>query len=449
MRVRSALALAMFAALLSLGPATAGAASSGGRPLVIAITLSSEINPVSASFVSDSIDQAKSEHAAALVIELNTPGGLGSSMDDIVDDELNSPVPVIVYVSPEGARAASAGAVITMASDLAIMAPTTHIGAATPIDSSGQNIGSDLRRKVVNDSRAQMLSLAQDHGRNPVLAQRIVTQATEYTAQQAVADNLVEGIAPNLTALLNSVDGTTTTYTQKPIVLHTANAEVESFGMPWTLQLLNILIDPNVLYLIFLAGIVGLAYEVLNPGVILPGTIGVVCLILALFGFSTVPINWAGAALIVFGVFLLLLEGFVTSHGLIAISGIVALTVGGLLLFRTQGSLGETSPLLVIGIGALLGGLLAVVVTKVMAARHQPISAYGGGAAALLGQTAIARTALAPEGQVMVHGELWRAHIDDDVRVAAGDPVVINEVDGLVLHVKPRVAATDPEGAHP
>jgi membrane-bound serine protease (ClpP class) len=448
MRARSALALAISAALLAITPASAGATPSS-RPLVIAITLSSEINPVSASFVSDSIDRAKSEHAAAVVIELNTPGGLGSSMDDIVDDELNSPVPVIVYVSPEGARAASAGAVITMASDLAIMAPTTHIGAATPIDSSGQNIGSDLHRKIVNDARAQMLSLAVDHGRNPVLAQRIVTQATEYTAQQAVADNLVEGISPNLTALLNSVNGETTTYTQKPIVLHTANAQVESFGMPWTLQLLNILIDPNVLYLIFLAGIVGLAYEVFNPGVILPGTIGVICLILALFGFSTVPINWAGAALIVFGVGLLLLEGFVTSHGLIALSGIVALSVGGLLLFRTQGSLGETSPVLVIAVGALLGALLAVIVTKVVAARHQPVSAYGGGAAALLGQTAIARTALAPEGQVMVHGELWRAHIDDDVRVAAGDPVVINEVDGLVLHVTQRAAATDPEGAHP
>ncbi len=449
MRARYAMALAILAALLSIGPVSAAAATTGSRPLVIAITLSSEINPVSASFVSDSIDQAKSEHAAALVIELNTPGGLGSSMDDIVADELSSPVPVIVYVSPEGARAASAGAVITMASDLAIMAPTTHIGAATPIDSSGQNIGSDLHRKIVNDSRAQMRSLAADHGRNPVLAQRIVTQATEYTAQQAVAHNLVEGTAPNLTALLNSVNGMTTTYVQKPIVLHTANAQVESFGMPWTLELLNILIDPNVLYLIFLAGIAGVAYEVLNPGVILPGTIGGVCLILALFGFSIVPINWAGAALIVFGVALLLLEGFVTSHGLIAISGIVALSVGGLLLFRTQGSLGETSPVLVIGVGALLGGLLAVVVTKVVAARHQPISAYGGGAAALLGQTAIVRTPLAPDGQVMVHGELWRARIDDDVRVAAGDPVVINEVDGLMLHVRQRVTDADPEGAHP
>ena len=414
---------------------------------MIAITLDSEINPVSASFVSDSIDRAKSEHAAALVIQLNTPGGLGTSMNDIVSDELNSPVPVIVYVTPAGARAASAGAVITMASDLAVMAPTTHIGAATPIDSSGQNIGSDLRRKVINDSRAQMRSLAIDHGRNPVLAQRIVTKATEYTSQEALAGNLVELISPNLTELLESVDGMTTTYVHKPIVLHTADAQVESFGMPWTLQLLNILIDPNLLYLLFLAGIGGLAYEVFQPGVILPGTIGGVCLILALFGFSLVPINWAGAALIVLGVGLLLLEAFVASHGLIALSGIIALCAGGLLLFRTPGSVMQTSPVLVIAIGALFGLLLAVVVTKVIDARHAPLTSYSGGSAALLGMTAIARTKLAPEGQVMVHGELWRAQVDDDVSVAAGDPVVINEVDGLLLHVQ-RAAVTEPEGAH-
>ena len=269
-----------------------------------------------------------------------------------------------------------------MGSDLAAMAPTTHIGAATPIQSSGQNIGSDLRRKVLNDARAQMRTLAVDHDRNPVLAQRIVTKATEYTPQEALNGNLIEVVSPNLTDLLNSVDGMTTTYVHKPIVLHTANAQVESFGMPWTLQLLNILIDPNLLYLLFLAGIGGLAYEIFHPGVILPGTIGGVCLILALFGFSLVPINWAGAALIVLGVSLLLLEGFVVSHGLIAISGIVALCAGGLMLFRTPGSVMQTSPVLVIAIGATFGLLLAVVVVKVVHARHQPIAEYSGGAIA-------------------------------------------------------------------
>ncbi len=440
--------VASFAALVAIGSAPAGAATTGSsRPLVIAITLSSEINPVSASFVSDSIDRAKSEHAAALVIQLNTPGGLGTSMNDIVTDELNSPVPVIVYVTPSGARAASAGAVITMGSDLAAMAPTTHIGAATPIESSGQNIGSDLRRKVLNDARAQMRTLAVDHGRNPVLAQRIVTKATEYTPQEALDGNLIEVISPNLVELLQSVDGMTTTYVHKPIVLHTANAQVESFGMPWTLQLLNILIDPNLLYLLFLVGIGGLVYEIFHPGVILPGTIGGVCLILALFGFSLVPINWAGAALIVLGVSLLLLEGFVVSHGLIAISGIVALCAGGLLLFRTPGSVMQTSPVLVIAIGAAFGLLLAIVVVKVVDARHQAVSEYSGGAIAMLGQTAIARTPLAPEGQVMVRGELWRARVDDDVSVAAGEPVVINEVDGLLLHVQ-QAAVAEPEGVH-
>jgi membrane-bound serine protease (ClpP class) len=416
------------------GPAPATAA--GDRPLVIAIRLNSEINPVSASFVSDSIDRAKSDHAAALVILLDTPGGDSTSMNDIVQDELRSPVPVVVYVTPSGARAASAGSVITMASDVAAMAPTTHIGAATPIDASGQNLGSDLRRKVLNDAEAQMRGLAIDHGRNPRLAQLIVRQATEYTDTEALHDNLIEYVARSLPVLLDRVDGTTTTYASKRLVLHTANARIEVLDMPWTLQLLNILIDPNLLYLLFLAGIAGVAYEVFHPGVILPGTLGGISLVLALFGFSIVPINWAGAALIVFGVGLLLLEGWVTSHGLIGISGVLALCAGGLLLFRTPGSGVGVSPLLVVILGVGLGGGLAFVVTKVVAARHQPISQYAAGRAALLGQEAVARTPLAPDGQVFVHGELWRAHADDRP-IPAGARVIVRSIDGMSLHVVP------------
>jgi membrane-bound serine protease (ClpP class) len=425
--------VAALAAVVVAGGIGGSAQAAGGRPLVIAITLNSEIDPVSASFVADSIDRARSQHVAALVIQLDTPGGLSTSMNDIVEDELSSPVPVIVYVTPAGARAASAGSVITMASDVAAMAPATHIGAATPIDASGQNIGSDLRRKILNDAEKQMQSLAQSHDRNPTLAVQIVSKASEFTDTEALHQNLVEFVAPNLTSLLNQVDGTTTTYTQKRIVLHTAGAQVEAYGMPWTLRLLEILIDPNLLYILFLAGIGGIAYEVFHPGVILPGTLGAVSLLLALFGFSIVPIDWAGAALIAFGVVLLLLEAFVTSHGLIGLSGVIAICVGGLMLFRAPGEAG-VSPLLVILFGGGLGVLLAVIATKVLSARRAPVSVYAAGPAGLLGQTAIARTALRPDGQVFVHGELWKAHADE-TPVAAGRPVVIKQVDGLLLHV--------------
>jgi len=241
-------ALALVAGATTAGPARAA----GNQPLVLAMRLDTEINPVSASFVKDSIARAESDHAAALVILMDTPGGDSTSMNDIIQAELRSKVAVIVYVAPEGARAASAGAVITMGSDVAAMAPTTHIGAATPIDASGQNLGSDLRRKVLHDAVAQITSLATSHGRNAHAAKLIVTNANEYTAPQALHANLIEHVARSLPVLLGQVDGTTTTYTQKPIVLHTANAHIEYIDMPWTLRLLNVLIDPNLLYLLFL-----------------------------------------------------------------------------------------------------------------------------------------------------------------------------------------------------
>jgi membrane-bound serine protease (ClpP class) len=439
--VRRLLVPALLACLAAGGATPGSATAASSRPLVIAIKLNSEINPVSASFVSDEIDRATSQHAAALVILMDTPGGDQTSMNKIVQDELASPVPVIVYVSPPGGRAASAGSVITMGSDLAAMAPATHIGAATPIDSSGQNIGSDLRRKILNDAEKQMQSLAESHGRNATLAVEIVSHAREFTNTEALRQNLIEAVAPSLPVLLTRIDGMTTTYTPKPIVLHTAGASIETVDMPWTLQLLNILIDPNLLYLLFLAGLGGIAYEVFHPGVILPGTLGAVSLILALFGFSIVSINWAGAVLIAFGVALLLLEAFVTSHGLIGLSGVIAICAGGLMLFRAPGQAG-VSPVLVIVIGALFGLTLALVATKVVAARHQPVSKYGGGASALLGLTGVARTPLSPNGQVFVHGELWRAQAD--AQVQAGEPVVVQSVEGLLLHVEPTTLP--PEG---
>jgi membrane-bound serine protease (ClpP class) len=436
--------IAAVAALALLVGATAGPAQpAGARPLVLAMRLDTEINPVSASFVKDSISRAEDDHAAALVILMDTPGGDSSSMNDIIQAELHARVPVIVYVAPEGSRAASAGAVITMGSDVAAMSPTTHIGAATPIDASGQNLGSDLRRKVLHDSVAQITGLAAAHGRNTRLARLIVTNANEYTAAQALHGNLIEHVARSLPVLLGQVDGTTTTYTQKRIVLHTANAHIEHIGMPWTLELLNILIDPNLLYLLFLGGIVGIGYEVFHPGVILPGTLGGVSLILALFGFSIVPINLAGVALMIFGVVLLGLEAWVSAHGLMGLSGVIAIAAGGLLLFRTPGE--GVDPFLVIGMSVVAGVLLAFVATKVVQARHRPVTA-GGGALTLVGRTAVVRTRLQPRGQVYLHGELWQAEAGDGEDVDPGREVVVEGVEGLTLRVTPAPAPTT-EGA--
>jgi len=425
-------ALALLAGATTAGPAKA----EGAQPLVLAMRLNTEINPVSASFVKDSISRAESDHAAALVILMDTPGGDSTSMNDIIQAELQSKVPVIVYVAPEGARAASAGAVITMGSDVAAMAPATHIGAATPIDASGQNLGSDLRRKVLHDSVAQITSLAASHGRNTHAAKLIVTNANEYTAEQALHINLIEHVARSLPVLLGQVNGTTTAYKQKPIVLHTANAHIETIDMPWTLQLLNILIDPNLLYLLFLGGIIGIAYEIFHPGVILPGTLGAVSLILALFGFSIVSINLAGVVLMIFGVALLGLEAWVSAHGLMGLSGVIAIAAGGLMLFRTPGE--GVSPFLVVGMSVVAGVLLAFVATKIVDARHRPVTS-GGGTHALVGHTAVVRTTLQPHGQVYLRGELWQAETTGG-DVEAGREVVVESVDGLTLRVTPAPA---------
>ena len=426
--------ITMLAGVALVAGAGAGPArAAGSQPLVLAMRLNTEINPVSASFVKDSISRAEGDGAAALVILMDTPGGDSTAMNDIIQAELHSKVPVIVYVAPEGARAASAGAFITMGSDVAAMAPTTHIGAATPINANGQNIGSDLRRKIIHDAVAQIENLATTHGRNPAAARLMVTNATEYTAPQALHNNLIEHVARSLPVLLGQVDGTTTAYTQKRIVLHTANARIETIDMPWTLELLNILIDPNLLYLLFLAGIIGIAWEVFHPGVILPGTLGAVSLILALFGFSIVSINLAGVVLMVFGVGLLGLEAWVSAHGLMGISGVIAIAAGGLMLFRTPGE--GVSPLLVIAMSVAAGTLLAVVATKVVEARHRPV-AIGAGVKDMVGRTAVVRTRLQPHGQVYLHGELWEAEATAG-DIAPGREVVVEAVDGLTLRVTP------------
>jgi membrane-bound serine protease (ClpP class) len=402
--------------------------------------LDNDINPVSARFVEDSVSRAEDAGAAALVLLLDTPGGLSTSMDDIIQAELESRVPVIVYVSPDGARAASAGAFVTMASDLAAMAPNTNIGSATPVSSAGGDISGALGRKVRNDARAKIRALATTHGRNAEAAERTVTKASNYTAQEALDAGLVEEVAPDLATLLDRVDGTVTPY--KDIRLETAGAHVERFEMPLTQRLLDILIDPNLLFILFLAGLAGLAYELVHPGAILPGTIGAVCLLLALVGFSTVPINYAGIALIGLGVALVVTEAFVASGGALGAGGAIALAVGGLLLFRTDAGGPGVSPYLAIGLGLSFGAGLAFVATKVIAARHQPVSPYGSGGDGLLGQTAVARTPLVPRGQVFVHGELWQAETDG-AEVAAGRRVVVNRIEGLTLRVSP---APEPNG---
>jgi membrane-bound serine protease (ClpP class) len=407
--------------------APAGAAT----PRVLAIRFGPdlEVNPVTKDYVNHELDVAE-QHYDAAVIELDTPGGLSSSLRSIYLKELSLKVPVIVYVSPSGARAASAGVWISEAGDVLAMSPISNIGSSTPINSNGGNIGSDLRRKVIDDAAASLRSLAARHERNtswPVLA---VTKASNLTAQQALHMHVIDTIAPSLPALLRRLNGYRTKDAQRPFTLHLAGAQITTVSPGFSTRFLNTLIDPNLLSIFFLVGIVGLIFEVLHPGVVLPGAVGAVSLVIALFGFSILPVSWAGLALVVLGAALLVIDLHATTHGVLTIAGLICLGVGLPLLFSNAPPPYHINTGLVAGIGLAIAAFWVFVTSKGIAARRRPVKT---GAQALVGAAGEVRT----DGLVFVDGELWRAHTADGTQLRAGEHVEVRARNGLELTVIP------------
>ena len=294
-RLLRLLGAALGIVIVSLALAGGGGAA-GSKPRVLAIRFGPdlEINPVTQDYFTHELAKAASNHYDAAVILLDTPGGLSTSMKTMYTAELNAKLPVIVYVSPDGARAASAGVWISQAADVLAMAPTTNIGSSTPIDSSGANLGSDLRRKVINDSAASLTALAATHHRNTTWPGKAVRVASNLTSRQALNMHVVDLLAPSLPALLDKLDGYKTKDAQRPYTLHLAGAQIDTVGPGFFTRLLNTLIDPNIISLLFLAGIAGIGFEIFHPGIVLPGALGAVSLLTALFGFSVLPISWAG-----------------------------------------------------------------------------------------------------------------------------------------------------------
>ena len=414
--------LAIAAALVLAQPATAGSGD-----VVRAVHFSSEVNPVTADYLVGELHRASRDHVAAIVILLDTPGGLTSSMDKITQAELGATVPVVVYVSPSGGTAASAGVFIAQAADVLAMAPETNIGSSTPIDSSGNNIQSDLRRKEINHYAAKLRAFARTHGRNAAWADAAVRRAANLTAGEALQKNVINLIAPSLPALLQRLDGMKTK--PKGFVLHTAGAHVEQVHLSFFSRILNVLIDPNLLFLLFFAGIAGLGFEVFHPGVVLPGALGAVSLILALFGLSALPTNWAGAVLIVFAAVLFVIDAHVMSHGALTVAGMVSLVVGGLLLFHNAPSRYHVSLPLLLSVAVILGGFWAFAISKAVQVRRKPVAV---GVQELVGAPAEVRQ----DGYVAVHGELWQARSLDGTPLRPGDHVRVENVDGLVLGVR-------------
>ena len=411
MRAVCLLAVA-FLAGLALAPGAAAAA-----PHVRVIALDADVNPVTADWVIDEIHAAREAGDDAIVLELDTPGGLLSSMRKITQAQLRSPVPIIAYVAPSGARAASAGFFLLQAADLAAMVPASNTGAATPVEMGGGNVGSDLRAKLIQDAKAQIRFLAEGSGRDGTAAAEAVEPKStacprcprSWTAAEAARENVIDLVATGLPQLLAASDGRVTV--RKQLRLELTGATVERRELPLQLRILEILLDPNLITLLFLGGILGIAFELTHPGIVLPGLLGTVSLLLALLGLAIVPFSWAGIALLAFGIALLVLEGHTPAHGAFAAVGTLAVLLGGVLLFRVEDSpYGTTSFWLVLAIAGSLGLIAIFVVTRIWQARRLP--ARGAGVA-LVGELATVLTGLHPSGQVLVQGERWHARLSE------------------------------------
>jgi membrane-bound serine protease (ClpP class) len=403
--------------------------SAQSRPKVLAVHFALDINPVSQDYVNHQIDVANDGGYSAVVILLDTPGGLSTSMEKIYEKELASRVPVIVYVSPDGAGAASAGVFVAEAADVLAMAPATNIGSSTPINQSGGNLGSDLRRKVINHFAAKLRTLAETNGRNGDWAAMAVRKASNLTVDQALQRDVIDLKAPDLQALLNRLDGKETY--RRHITLHTANADIVEAQPSFFSRFLNVLIDPNIITLLFLAGLAGIGFEIFHPGVVLPGVLGAVALVTALFGFAILPISWAGLLLLLLGVAMLVIDAFVTSHGAITVAGLISLVVGAIMLFRNAPSPYHVNLPLIISIAVVLGILWGFAITKAVQVRRKPVTV---GPQTIVGQIGEVRG----EDQVFVNGELWRARPAGDKPLRRGSMVRVDRVDpSLVLDVSP------------
>jgi membrane-bound serine protease (ClpP class) len=407
----------------------AGSASAA-TPRVLAVHFDTEVNPVTQGYLDDQIDRAERKGYDAVVVVIDTPGGLSESMRKIVQRELSSKIPVLCFVSPNGARAASAGVWICEAADVAAMAPGTNIGSSTPITGNGQNLGADLRRKVINDAAASLRTLMKRHGRNAAWGNLAVRKASNLTEEEALRMNVVDVVAPTLPALLRQLDGFKTKFPGRHYTLHLAGAQIDEAHLGFFGRLLNTLIDPNIITLLFLAGIAGIGYEIFHPGVVLPGALGAVALVLSLYGFSILPPSWGGLTLLLLGLFLLIVDAHVTTHGALTVAGLVSLVIGAILLFHGRPAPYHVSLPLVISLAVTIGGLWAFGLTKAVQARRQPISV---GPDEIVGRIGEVRSG----GLVAVRGELWKARGPEGEQLHPGQQVEVAGIEGLVLDVRP------------
>jgi len=430
------LLLLLLLSVFCLVPGTLGAlpAQAAGARIDV-LTIKGTINPVLVDYLARSIEQAEDAGAAAVIIELDTPGGLDTAMRDIIQEILNARVPVVVYVSPSGARAASAGLYVTIAAHVAAMAPNTATGAATPVALGAEGeaaMSEEMKAKTLNDAIAYIRSLADSHGRNADWAEMAVREGVSITEREALEMNVIDLVAPDLESLLAQLDGRQVTLLSGQVVtLDTGDAVIHRVPMRTIESFLYAIADPNIAYLLLSIATLGIMAEIFNPGLIFPGVVGGICGILAFYSLGQLPVNIAGVLLIVLAFAFFVAEAFTATFGVLAGGGIISLIIGSLILFKGASPLFRVDPWLIAAVSLTMAAFLVFVVQRVVKA-HRRQSATGR--EELIGKKAQVRTALAPRGSVFYKGELWSA-IAEEGHHAPGEEVMITRLDGLTLYV--------------
>lgn len=417
---------------------------------VVVVPFKGVVNPVLAGYVERAIDEAERSGAAAVVLEMDTPGGLDSSMRQIIRRTLASRVPVIVYVAPPGARAGSAGVYITYAAHIAAMAPGTNIGSATPVamgEGGEQKLSDEMRAKVSNDAAAYIRGLAQQRERNGDWAEEAVRQGVNIHAEEAVRLNVVNYLAPDLPSLLRSIDGTSVSTTAGVVTLHTAAAMTSRLEMNFVEAFLHAITEPTIAYLLLSLGTMGLFFELSNPGSVLPGVIGGICLLLGLYALGSLPVNYAGLLLMALAVLLLIADLITPTHGVLTAGGLIAFVFGSMLLINAP----ESAPFLQISFSAIVAVAVTMAaffffaVGAIARSRRRKVVT---GREGLLGSVGEVRTRLEPKGMVFVQSELWSA-VSDSGPIEVGTPVRVESVDGLLLRVRPVAESAPAPAATP
>ncbi len=417
---------------LVLGTSLSIVPSAGAsKGTIVLLTVKSTINPVISEYIDNGLKKAAAEGAACVILQMDTPGGLDTAMRDIVQSLLNSPVPVIVYIAPSGARAASAGVLITLAAHVAAMAPGTNIGAAHPVGLGGGQMDETMLKKVENDAAAYAKSLAEQKGRNVEWAVKAVRESESVSAQKALELNIIDLVATSVPDLIEKVDGREVETVWGKRTLALKDLPVEPVEMGWRYRLLDTLSNPNIAYILMMLGFYGLFFELSNPGVIFPGVFGAICLILAFFALQTLPVNYAGVILILLAIVLFIAEIKVTSYGVLTLGGIVSLLLGSLMLIESPDPALRVSWFVILPMVATTAAFFLFAVSFALRAQlRQPTTGQEG----LIGKRAKVMTPIRPEGKVFVHGEYWNAQSDEAFE--KGETVEIVGISELILKVR-------------